>query len=545
MASLEENLQVLEETKANLKTALESKGLDLTDVPFTEYSTKAESLEIVKMTEYVEIMLPNEFIGTSNIAEFSVTSDKILLSPKETADAGLWLYTVSSQTLIQVCSHKVRFSLFQMVGDKCLVSSNTYSAGLWLFDPNTDSCTQLVEYGSMSNFIPVTENKCLISGRSVSDTRERGIYLYDSSNGTLSHIYDEAAQWVNGIQIGESAKWLISTNTTTYAKGILLYNSEDDSIKSLYDVGYGFTKIVSTDGEHYFISSQAQNKVLILYNFNDDSVIKIETQGYSFTKIVEFSKNKYLLASEANGTAFAKLVSYDLENNTSTDLYFESGVWNYLSKVGTKCLISSTNTKGLLLYDSVQNSVVKIYENGMSWQYPIIFNNKCLLSGNSSGSQGILLYNGDDDSLALIRDTGYGYQNSLVVGDKILISSFTGSYNSAGLYIFNTLDDTLSQIYTTGSGWNIFAQVSEYKWLICGAGSNGLGILMYNSSTDTVAKLYSNGYGYDIFTHDVDNNYFISSSDKTKSVPYGRYILYYIESTDTISLVGYSLEVTK
>ena len=40
MSTIAENLSALQQTKANIKTAIEGKGQDLTNVPFTEYAEK-------------------------------------------------------------------------------------------------------------------------------------------------------------------------------------------------------------------------------------------------------------------------------------------------------------------------------------------------------------------------------------------------------------------------------------------------------------------------------------------------------------------------
>lgn len=78
MASLEENLQVLEETKANFKTALESKGIDLTDVPFTQYPEKlndvggSENLD-TELSEQEELL--NDLEADVNALEDKPKSD--------------------------------------------------------------------------------------------------------------------------------------------------------------------------------------------------------------------------------------------------------------------------------------------------------------------------------------------------------------------------------------------------------------------------------------------------------------------------------------
>ena len=43
--SISNNINVLKQIKANLKNAIESKGEDLTNVPFTNYSKKIDAIE--------------------------------------------------------------------------------------------------------------------------------------------------------------------------------------------------------------------------------------------------------------------------------------------------------------------------------------------------------------------------------------------------------------------------------------------------------------------------------------------------------------------
>lgn len=45
MATISENLQTLNEAKAAIKTAIENKGVDMTDVPFTQYAEKIEAIQ--------------------------------------------------------------------------------------------------------------------------------------------------------------------------------------------------------------------------------------------------------------------------------------------------------------------------------------------------------------------------------------------------------------------------------------------------------------------------------------------------------------------
>ena len=47
MSTIAENLLALQQTKANIKTAIEGKGQDLTNVPFTEYAEKINLISII------------------------------------------------------------------------------------------------------------------------------------------------------------------------------------------------------------------------------------------------------------------------------------------------------------------------------------------------------------------------------------------------------------------------------------------------------------------------------------------------------------------
>ena len=48
MTTISENLQTLNEAKAAIKTAIENKGVDMTDVPFAQYAEKIESMSTLK-----------------------------------------------------------------------------------------------------------------------------------------------------------------------------------------------------------------------------------------------------------------------------------------------------------------------------------------------------------------------------------------------------------------------------------------------------------------------------------------------------------------
>lgn len=91
MATIAENLQTLNETKANIKMAIEAKGQDLTDVPFTQYAEKINNIqaggsggEIKRLFDGMKTM--NRTFFYSDIEDYSS-----YLEEKDTENViGLW-----------------------------------------------------------------------------------------------------------------------------------------------------------------------------------------------------------------------------------------------------------------------------------------------------------------------------------------------------------------------------------------------------------------------------------------------------------------------
>ena len=57
MATIAENLQTLNETKTAIKTAIENKGQDMTDVPFTSYADKITAIEGVNKSDVIKQLI--------------------------------------------------------------------------------------------------------------------------------------------------------------------------------------------------------------------------------------------------------------------------------------------------------------------------------------------------------------------------------------------------------------------------------------------------------------------------------------------------------
>ena len=225
---------------------------------------------------------------------------------------------------------------------------------------------------------------------------------------------------------------------------------------------------------------------------------------------------------------------YNADTNTITKIYDEGYYWRYFKVVGDRCLITGSGS-GILVYNAGDNSCKKIYDNGSNAVYFVEIDDKCLI-GASSGSIGILRYSTIDDSCVSVYTGGYGWcSDYVVVGSKVLIGS--SAYNM-GLLSYDSQTDVVEKTkITAGYNWKYNKQITSTKWLISGTGNSNQGIVLFNSETGSLTKLTNLGKGYDVYVSDVNNNYIISSSSKTKN----SYTLYYTEATDSITVKKYYL----
>ena len=79
MATISENLQALNEAKAAIKTAIENKGVDMTDVPFTQYAEKIAQIETGGGDDSEPNMLEAMINATKNISSWfeEITDDDV------------------------------------------------------------------------------------------------------------------------------------------------------------------------------------------------------------------------------------------------------------------------------------------------------------------------------------------------------------------------------------------------------------------------------------------------------------------------------------
>lgn len=316
-----------------------------------------------------------------------------------------------------------------------------------------------------------------------------GLWLYTISSESMVQIYSTGQRWQYFQQIS-ATKWLISSYNSN---GILLYNAEDNSCEKVYSDRTGWSYLKQLNDTKWLITNNSNNFGILLYNLEDDSCKSIYSTGLKVNFVQQVTNDKWLLSME------------------------------------------NFSNSGILLYTSENDTITKIYDKADNWRYyQQISETKWLISSSSYSVYGILLYDSEDDSITHVYDNGYNYMYfQQVTETKWLISS----ESSVGMLLYNSEDGSFISIYTQYPRWNTFKQITNAKWLITGIAtqSNNTGILMYNSEDDSVTQIYDKGKGYDIFKQDVDNNYYISGSDKV----FTPRIVYYTESTNTISMVSY------
>ena len=97
MATISENLVALNEAKQSIKSAIESKGQDLTGVPFTEYGGKIEAIQTGGKelpSNFIMTSLPNGLVPTTTF----VSSKGELFASN--ANTGLWYYDKTAEQWI-------------------------------------------------------------------------------------------------------------------------------------------------------------------------------------------------------------------------------------------------------------------------------------------------------------------------------------------------------------------------------------------------------------------------------------------------------------
>ena len=123
MATISENLSKLADVKENIKSAIESKGQDLTNVPFVDYATRIESIRVDIGGKEKTLYLPDAFSNQGVIYTFAVSEDIVLVSGDKSG-IGVWEYDFRTEQCTQLWEQQYKYQYFQMVGQDCLIGGD-------------------------------------------------------------------------------------------------------------------------------------------------------------------------------------------------------------------------------------------------------------------------------------------------------------------------------------------------------------------------------------------------------------------------------------
>ena len=525
----------------------------------------------------IELELPSDFETLNewdSLFYISPTNDKILVSAN-ISNVGLWIYTISTKTWVKAHDGAYWGSFQQVTDTKWLITGGaTSSVGVLLYDANTDTVTQIYDKGRAWTSFYVIGTRCLIYSQSYTGV---GVLVYDSTNDSCVQTYSSGYGW-NTVHPMGTDRVLLSGSSSAH---LVVYNYLDNSTKLLattIEWSYG-TKVNDTKYLLANANSSTSRDGLWVYDSRDDSFTQVFVTGYRFDTFVQ-AGSKWLVSSFQQ-SAFSGIVLYDPEDNSATQIY-DSGIrWKFANVVGTKCLISNvTSASGLLRCDLETGECTQIYTTGYNWEFYQNVGDKCLIGSRYGNGSGVLLYDANDDTISQLLDEGYMWKNFKVIGSKCLLSSDASNSDSYGIYLYNALDNTINKIHTSGYGWSIFMEVAGkvligstlyssgmvaynpdndsvvnlsnangYKWMapqrvtdtkiiFSGSGHpSNQGLWLFDASTDTLTRLTTLGSSYDIFVRDVNNNYYVSGTNKTRALG----TFYFTEATNTLTLKKYYL----
>lgn len=149
MANISENLQTLNEAKLAIKTAIENKGQDLTNVPFTQYAEKIAAIESGTSSAYtISDMLRNRN-GRSCTSLFQYCADLTTEQLKEALDANPDFAPTKTDDMFNGCTSLVEVPKFD-------TSKVTAIARMFASCPNLKKVPDVIEVGNSSTASPTS-----------------------------------------------------------------------------------------------------------------------------------------------------------------------------------------------------------------------------------------------------------------------------------------------------------------------------------------------------------------------------------------------------
>lgn len=347
MGTIAENLLALQETKQNFKTSFENKGVDLTDVPFTEYPNKLEELKENLDTELTEQeTLLNELEEDVNaLSDKDDTALKILDGTLEEFDntkigvTSLVSYRFNDFTNLK----KVNFTgITEIPQNTCydckkvtdvILDNNTTKIGDYAF-----------YYNDLTNFLLNSHIPCELGAYAFSKTKIKGVTGVFSKIGNYAFANPNATYALTNVDITINGS--IGMNGFQNAYYVNNFKiSKDSNITSL--------------GEYCFksVGNRRESPENNVFNLDLSNSSFTSIPGSCFSGDNNSYKNKYWIIkfpktlTSIRSSVFVYTDNFVVYFSTTTPATLNSGSFN-----------TSTNLKIFVPY-----SVLNTYKTATNW----------------------------------------------------------------------------------------------------------------------------------------------------------------------------------
>lgn len=486
---------------------------------------------VVDIGAKINLPLPSAFGKVTFISYVKITDDKLLVS-SGTTGCGLWLYTISTNSMVELYTEGEYWQYFQQVTNtRWLIGSSSRTAGgILIYDSVDNSVIRYSHSYYFDSFQQVTDTKWLI-GCGDSSWSGGGILLYDTSTSEIKTVYSSGYDWAIFQQV-TNTKWLISS--ANGSAGVLVYDSSVDTVAKLYSSGKDWNFFQPVTDTKWLISSYREDTGILLYESVTDTLTRIYASSCSWTGFLKTAPTEWLIGN-AHFSGDAGVLRYNSETDEIEQLYATGRSWdNFQQVTDTRWLICGGAT-GVLVYDTTERTLTELAIDSPSLSvYYQISDNKWLITSDSSAGKGVVLYNVESNTVVSLYQTGAWPKIKQVTATKYVM---TGSSNK-GVLSYDSSTDTITQVYTS-STWS-FLQPIGNKCLITSntAYDNSYGVILYDAETDTASKIFTSGYKFDLLTLNEDGTgCFIESSDKSVV----KYVLYYDVDTNILRTSSYYL----
>ncbi len=286
-------------------------------------------------------------------------------------------------------------------GNKLIRLQGEDSNGLFLIDYQENIATELYSTtDGYDTYYELKNGNCLIATKSLASK----ILLFNASTKNISIACQTSGFWNEFLQL-DNGDVLISGNMN----GILKYKLEDNSVELINNDYRMWNKLIEINESTYLISSTLSNFGIVLYNSEDDSVNQIYESGNNWENYEVLNNGDCLISSSKT----AGLLLYKQADKTISQIYSSGTNWKYFIPLadGNYLISTNSNSNGILCYESQLNTVSLIHNTGCYFQQYLNFDNdKYIISSDFSTTKGLFIFDSVEKTFNQICDFGYGFE---------------------------------------------------------------------------------------------------------------------------------------